>query len=465
MDYDPLICRIAEYACAHEQFSEEAVVTARLALLDSLGCCAPALAYDNCQRHLRGLDDGGQGTLDVPFLTEKQSLLQGAKSLSVMIRWLDFNDTWLAQEWGHPSDNIGPILMLGQYLKKRHDKAFPMKELLRRMIQAYEIQGILALSNSFNRRGIDHVILVKLASAAICAAMLSGDDEEVAKSAISHVFADGHSLRCYRHYPNTGPRKSWAAGDAAARGLQLALLAHQGEPGIPGVLSTGVWGLEAVMMRGRQLSLTRRFNCYVMENILFKVSYPAEFHAQTAVEAAIKLHHCLHGDLTKITAIELLTHEAAIRIINKTGELRNHADRDHCLQYMVAVALLKGDLQGSDYKDEAAANEDIDKLRLLMKVSESKKFSHDYLDIEKRAVANEVKLIMKDGTSLRECIEYPLGHRCRREESRPTLLEKFSSNMSSCCKAEDIDSIKKFILDETNEEADASEICRRLKAH
>jgi 2-methylcitrate dehydratase len=341
-----------------------------------------------------------------------------------MIRWLDYNDTWLAAEWGHPSDNLGGILSVADYLS-RQGRDIRVRDVLRRMVQAYEIQGILALENSFNRVGLDHVLLVRVATAAVAAAMLGGGRDEVV-NALSNAWIDGGALRTYRHAPNTGPRKSWAAGDATSRGVWLALHSLRGDMGYPSALSAQRWGFEDVLFRGQEITLARPLASYVMENILFKVSYPAEFHAQTAVEAGVRLHPVVRSQLERVERIEIETQEAGVRIIDKTGPLSNPADRDHCLQYMVAVALLKGGLTAEDYEDEAAADPRIDELREKMQVVENQRFSRDYLDPEKRSIANALRVFFRDGTATERVeVDYPLGHRRRRAEGFPLLRAKF----------------------------------------
>jgi 2-methylcitrate dehydratase len=337
---------------------------------------------------------------------------------------LDYNDTWLAAEWGHPSDNLGGILAVADY-RSRQGAPASVRDVLRRMIQAYEIQGVLALDNSFNRVGLDHVLLVRVATAAVATAMLGGSRQDVI-NAVSNAWIDGCALRTYRHAPNTGPRKSWAAGDATSRGVWLALHSLRGEAGYPSALSARGWGFQDVLFRGFQVTLARPLASYVMEGILFKASYPAEFHAQTAVEAAVELHPAVKDQLDTIERIEIETQEAGVRIIDKTGPLDNPADRDHCLQYMVAVALLKGGLTAGDYEAEAAADPRIDQLREKMLVTENERFSRDYLDPEKRSIANAVRVFFHDGAATgRIEVEYPLGHRRRRAESVPELRAKF----------------------------------------
>lgn len=425
-DYDALIQTLADYAASDLTPSDEALTTAHYCLLDSLACAMQAMAYPACTQHLGPIIPGTQvpGGVHVPLTEFELDPVTAAFNFGMQIRWLDFNDTWLAAEWGHPSDNLAAIYAAACY-RHLHGHAVSLKELLVWMIKAHEIQGILALSNSFNRVGLDHVILVKLASCAVSSAILGGTQEQIC-AAISHVFADGHSLRTYRHAPNAGPRKSWAAGDASARGLHLAFMVLRGEPGIPSVLSTPTWGFNDVLFKGQALTLTQPLADYVMRHVLFKISYPAEFHAQTAVEAACQLHPEVKPKLAQISRVLITTHESAMRIINKTGPLTNPAARDHCLQYMVACALLDGELTAKHYEDDYASDPAIDSLREKMHVQESKQFSDDYLDPEKRSISNTVQVEFDDG-SVTEAItiEYPLGHRRRREEGMPVLLEKF----------------------------------------
>jgi len=347
---------------------------------------------------------------------------------------LDYNDTWLAAEWGHPSDNLGAILAVADYMGRRKDgaqKTFSVKDILTAMIKAHEIQGCLALENAFNRVGLDHVILVKIASTAVATYMLGGNREQIL-NALSLAFVDGQSLRTYRHAPNTGSRKSWAAGDATSRAVRLALMAMVGEMGYPGAISAPKWGFSDVLFKGQPLKFQRDYSSYVMENILFKIAYPAEFHAQTAVECAIQLHPEIKDKVEQIERIELETQESGVRIISKDGALHNPADRDHCLQYMVAIGLLFGELTADHYEDDVASDPRIDQLRSLMKVSENKTFSQDYLDPNKRSIANAVQVFFKDGSkTARVQVDYPIGHRTRRAEGIPVLLDKFKQNLSS----------------------------------
>lgn len=423
-DYDEPIRKIARYVSEPLHPGHEAMETASLSFLDAHACLAAALKAPGVNRILGGVFEGEdeKGSISIPGTNLRAGLLSGAFQIGSLIRWLDYNDTFLAKEWGHPSDNLGAILAVAEYLSGR-GKELTVGDVLTYLIKAYEVQGTLALENSFNRFGFDHVILVKVASAAVSAKMLGGDEQKIA-SAVSNAFADAGPLRCYRHFPNTGSRKSWAAGDASSRGLFLSGLAIHGEMGYPKVLSTPKWGLADTLFDGAPLSLSGSLSTYIIENILFKVTFPAEFHAQTAVECAIRLHRKIKDRLEEIDRIEIETHEAAIRIIDKKGPLHNYADRDHCLQYMVAVALLTGRLTADDYEEEMAKNPWVDRLRDLMKVTENERFSREYHERDKRSIANSVKVVFNCGTSIKEEFDYPLGHRKRREEAKPRLLKK-----------------------------------------
>lgn len=424
---DAEIVRIADYAY---DFSPPpgALETARLCLKDSIGCALMALSHAACTRHLgpvvpgASLSDGAR----VIGCAHEVDPVKAAFDNGALIRWLDFNDTWLAAEWGHPSDNLGAIWAAADW-RSRGGAGCTVGDALEMMVKAHEIQGVLALENSFNRAGLDHVALVKIASAAVSAKLL-GATREQAVSALSHAFADGQSLRVYRHAPNTGSRKSWAAGDASSRGLRLALMAMAGEAEIPGALTAPTWGFYDVSFGGKPFKVSREYGSYVMENILFKVSYPAEFHAQTAVECGIRLHPHVAERLDDISRVEVRTQESAVRIISKTGPLHNPADRDHCLQYMLAAALIFGELTADHYEAAVAADPRIDALREKMEVREDPRYSKDYLDPDKRSIANAVRVFFADGSSTEEAeSEYPLGHRRRREESIPVLQAKFDT--------------------------------------
>jgi len=445
--YDTVIASIADYVCQPAAFSEEALATARLCLLDSLGCALLALDFPACTKLIGPSVPGAvlPSGARVPGTDLSLDPVQAAYCFGTMIRWLDYNDTWLAAEWGHPSDNLGAILMVADWLNRRDSspQASPLRirDVLHAMIQAYEIQGVLALDNAFNRVGIDHVILVRVASTAVTTRLLGGTRDQVA-AAVSHAWLDGGPLRTYRHAPNTGSRKSWAAGDATRRAVQLSLWTLAGEMGYPTALTAPTWGFQDAMFRGRTITLARPFADYVMRNILFKVSFPAEFHGQTAVEAAFQLHPLIKDRWEQIERIALETQEPAVRIISKTGPLHNPADRDHCLQYLVAVALAHGNLTANHYEAEAAANPLIDQLRSLMSVAEVPSYSRDYLDPDKRSITNAIQIHFKDGTATpRVEVEYPLGHRRRRHEARPALVEKFLHNSHSLKNASEIVSL------------------------
>lgn len=426
---DAEIRRIAEYVHSFSP-SPDALRAAQVCLADSISCALMALSYPACVRHLGPIVPGAELANGARVIGRSEMLdpVKAAFDNGMLIRWLDFNDTWLAAEWGHPSDNLGGIWAAADYLSRQNRKEAPcIRDVLEMMVKAHEIQGVLALENSFNRAGLDHVALVKVASSAVCAKLFGATLEQTV-SALSHAFADGQSLRVYRHAPNTGSRKSWAAGDASSRGLRLALLALAGEGEIPGALTAPKWGLYDVSFAGKPFAVNREYDSYVMENILFKVSFPAEFHAQTAVECAIKLHAQAGGRLNEISRVRIETQESAVRIISKTGPLHNPADRDHCLQYMTAIGLIFGELSAEHYEDKSAADPRIDELREKMEVAENPAYSRDYLDPDKRSIANSVQVFFADGSSTDKVeIEYPLGHRRRREESMPVLQAKFDA--------------------------------------
>ncbi|UHQ24425.1 bifunctional 2-methylcitrate dehydratase/aconitate hydratase [Lysobacter sp. 5GHs7-4] len=432
-DYDAPMREIADYVLDHRIDSEAAYATARWMLLDSLACAALAMAHPACVEHLGPLVPGAElrGGARVPFTAYELDPAQAAYNIGSQIRWLDFNDTWLAAEWGHPSDNLGTLLAVADYLGRRDEaaggRAIDVRTLLGHAIKAHEIQGCYALRNAFNRVGLDHVILVRLASTAL-ATQLFGGSREAVLSAISHAWLDNGALRAYRHAPNTGPRKSWAAGDACRRAVTHALNAVRGEVGCPSALSAPTWGFYDVAMRGRAFEFERPLGSYVMENVLFKISYPAEFHAQTAVECALRLHPQARDRLQRIARVELHTQEAGRRIIDKTGPLANYADRDHCLQYMVAVPLIFGRLRAEDYGDAVAADPRIDALRDKTTVAEDPRYTRDYLDPDKRYIGNSVQLHYDDGSaSERVSIDVPVGHRLRRAEALPLLMAKFET--------------------------------------
>jgi len=427
--YDPLIAEIAAYVAEAAIDGDLARTTARASLVDALGCGFLALRFPECAKLLGPVVPGTTvpGGVPVPGTPYVLDPVQAAFDIGTMVRWLDFNDTWLAAEWGHPSDNLGAILAAAAYAPG----PLTMDDVLTAMVKAHEIQGVLALENSFNRLGLDHVLLVRVASAAVATQLLGGTREQIA-DAVTHAFLDGGALRAYRHAPNTGPRKSWAAGDATARGVRLAMLVLAGEMGYPAVLSTPTWGFQSVVLAGGELKVPRPFGSYVMENVLFKISYPAEFHAQTALEAAVRLHPEVAGRLEEIDRIEIATHESAIRIIDKSGPLHNPADRDHCMQYIVAVGLLHGTLTADHYEDAAAADPRIDELRAKIVIRERERYSRDYLDPDKRSIASAVRVRFTDGTATDVVeVEYPVGHRMRRAEGMPLLEEKFRANVAT----------------------------------
>jgi len=427
---DKVLVDIADYVSSYEIGSAEAYNTARLCLMDTLGCGLEALEYPACTKLLGPIVPGiiVQNGARVPGTRFELDPVQAAFNIGAAIRWLDFNDTWLAAEWGHPSDNLGGILAVADWLS-RNGTPLLMRDVLGAMIKAHEIQGVIALQNSFNRVGLDHVVLVKVASTAVVSNLL-GLSRDAIVNAVSHAWVDGQSLRTYRHAPNTGSRKSWAAGDATSRAVRLALIAKTGEMGYPSALTAKTWGFYDVSFRGKPFRFQRRYGSYVMENVLFKISFPAEFHAQTAVEAAIVLHPEVKDRLPDVKKIEILTHESAIRIIDKKGPLNNPADRDHCIQYMVAIGLVKGNLTAADYEDDVARDPRIDALRAKMVCIENKRYSRDYLDPRKRSIANQVQIFFKDGTKTRKlAVEYPIGHRRRRHEGIPLLEAKFRRNL------------------------------------
>jgi len=436
---------IAEYVADYRVDSKEAFDTARYMLLDSLACAALAMDHKECVKHLGPLVPGAgmNGGARVPYTAHELDPVQAAYNIGVQVRWLDFNDTWLAAEWGHPSDNLGAILAVADYLGRKAEreggKPLTVKDVLGYAVKAHEIQGGYALKNSFNRVGLDHVILVRLASTAVATQMLGGDKDAIV-TAVSHSWIDNGVLRTYRHAPNTGPRKSWAAGDACRRAVTHALNAVKGVVGYPSALSVKTWGFYDIAFKGKQFEFERPFGSYVMENVLFKISFPAEFHAQTAVECAMKLHAQVKDRLDQIERIELRTQEAGVRIIDKTGPLANYADRDHCLQYMVAVPLIFGRLTADDYTDAIAADPRIDALRDKMVVSENEQFTRDYFDPDKRYIGNSVQVFFKDGTSTDlVSIDYPIGHRKRRAEGIPVLMAKFESAIRAKLPADRVD--------------------------
>ena len=444
---DQVLTDIADYVLTYEVTSESAFETARNCLIDTLGCGLEALEYPACTKLLGPIVAGTvvPNGAKVPGTSYQLDPVQAAFNIGAMIRWLDFNDTWLAAEWGHPSDNLGGILATADWLSRTAIAAggrpLTMRAVLEAMIKAHEIQGCIALENSFNAVGLDHVVLVKVASTAVVSRMLGLTREQLV-NALSLAWVDGQSLRTYRHAPNTGSRKSWAAGDATSRAVKLALMAKTGEMGYPSVLTAKTWGFYDVSFGGKPFAFQRPYGSYVMENVLFKVAFPAEFHAQTAVEAAMALHAQVDRRIADIKKITIRTHEAAIRIIDKSGPLNNPADRDHCIQYMVAVPLIFGHLTAEDYEDARAADPRIDALRAKMICIEDPAFTRDYHDPEKRSIANGITVEFADGTSLKEVVvEYPLGHKRRRAEGIPLLEKKFVTNLGRRFAAKQADAI------------------------
>ncbi len=433
---DEVLVDIARYVDQFPIDSQEALTTARNCLIDTLGCGLEALSYPACTKLMGPIVPGTivPHGAKVPGTQFQLDPVHAAFNIGCMIRWLDFNDTWLAAEWGHPSDNLGGILATADWLSRNQVAAgkapLTMRTVLEGMIKAHEIQGILALENSFNRVGLDHVLLVKVASTAVVAKMLGLSFDEIV-NAVSLAWVDGQSLRTYRHAPNTGSRKSWAAGDATSRAVRLALMAQKGEMGYPSVLTAKTWGFYDVLFKGQPFKFQRPYGSYVMENVLFKISFPAEFHAQTAVECALKLHDQVKNRLDQVERVVITTHESAIRIIDKKGPLNNPADRDHCIQYMSAIGLIFGRLTAADYEDSIASDPRIDVLRDKMTCVENADYSKDYLDPSKRSIANAIQIFFKDGTQTENVVvEYPIGHRRRRAEGIPHLEAKFRTNLA-----------------------------------
>ena len=450
---DQVLVDIADYVARYAITSDEAYRTAHYCLLDTLGCGFEALSYPACTKLLGPIVPGTvvPNGAKIPGTAYQLDPVQAAFNLGAIIRWLDFNDTWLAAEWGHPSDNLGGILMTADWLSRNAVAAgrapLTVQDVLTAMIKAHEIQGVIALANSFNRVGLDHVVLVKVATTAVVAHMLGLARDEIV-NAVSLAWVDGQSLRTYRHAPNTGSRKSWAAGDATSRGVRLALIAKTGEMGYPSVLTAKTWGFYDVLFKGQPFRFERPYGSYVMENVLFKISFPAEFHGQTAVECAMQLHPLVHGRLDDIRRITIRTHESAIRIIDKRGPCANPADRDHCIQYMVAVPLIFGRLTAADYEDDVAADPRIDALREKIACVENPQFSKDYLDPAKRSIANAVMVEFADGTRTPEIVvEYPIGHRRRRDEGIPRLIDKFRTNLARRFEAKQQQAIVDVALD------------------
>ncbi|MDA7928610.1 bifunctional 2-methylcitrate dehydratase/aconitate hydratase [Mariniblastus sp.] len=431
MTMDSLFTDIATYVHEGEIESDLAYETARYCLMDSLGCGFLALAYSECRKMLGPVVPGAslQGGCRVPGTPLELDPVKAAFDIGTIVRWLDFNDTWLAAEWGHPSDNLGAILAVADYQSRVKGESLCVKDVLTAMVKAHEIQGILALDNSFNRVGLDHVLLVRVASTAVASKMLGASYDQTV-NAISHAWIDGGAIRTYRHAPNTGSRKSWAAGDATSRAVRLALISLTGEMGYATALTAPKWGFQDVLFGGKPVTLAKSLESYVMDNILFKISFPAEFHAQTAVECAITLHPEVSGRLDEIDRIEMETQEPGVRIIDKTGPLNNFADRDHCLQYMAAIGLIFGELNANHYSDDVSSDSRIDALRDKMVVRENESFTKDYYDLDKRAIGNSIQVFFNDGTSTERIeVQYPIGHRNRRAEGIPVLKTKFANSL------------------------------------
>ncbi len=451
---DAVLANIADYVVSTEISSELAYETARYCLMDTLACGFQALDYPACTKLLGPLVPGATmpGGSRVPGTSYELDPVLGAFNIGALIRWLDFNDTWLAAEWGHPSDNLGGILAVADYLSRKASaeggKPLTVRDVLTGMIKAHEIQGVIALENSFNRVGLDHVLLVRVASTAVVAGMLGAGRDQII-NAVSNAWIDGGALRTYRHAPNTGSRKSWAAGDATSRGVRLALMAMTGEMGYPSALSAPKWGFYDVLFGGKPFSFPQGFGSYVMENVLFKISFPAEFHAQTAVECAMQLHPEIAGREDDIREVVIETQEPGVRIIDKTGPLDNPADRDHCIQYMVAIPLLFGRLTAEDYEDSVARDPRVDALRGKMKVKENPRFTRDYYDPQKRYIGNAVQVFFKDGSATaRVEVEFPIGHRKRREEGIPVLVRKFENSLRGRLSQEQFERLKTLCADQ-----------------
>ena len=450
--YDQPIIDIVDYVLNYEIKSPVAYETAWNSFMDTLGCGFESLEYEACRKLLGPVVPGltVANGVKVPGTKYVLDPVQGAFNIGAMIRWLDFNDTWLAAEWGHPSDNLAAILATADWLSRTTDKKFVIKDVLTAMIKAHEIQGCIALENSFNKVGLDHVVLVKVASTAVVAQMM-GLTREQTLAAVSLAWVDGQSLRTYRHFPNAGSRKSWAAGDATSRAVRLALMAQTGEMGYPSALTAKTWGFYDVSFKGQPFKFQRPYGSYVMENVLFKISFPAEFHSQTGVEAAMTIYHQMQAagktsdDIKKVT---IRTHEACIRIIDKKGPLNNFADRDHCIQYMVAVPFIFGRLTARDYEDDIAADPRIDALREKIVCVEDTSYTADYHNPEKRSIANAITVEFTDGTVFEEvAVEYPIGHARRRVEGIPLLIEKYKTNLARIYDADQQKKIAELCLD------------------
>ena len=450
---DKVLTDIADYALSYRIDSKTAYETAYYCLMDTLACGFQALQYPACTRLMGPVVPGAvlSGGARVPGTSYELDPVQAAFNIGAMIRWLDFNDTWLAAEWGHPSDNLGAILAIADYLSRRNaaqgKKGLIVRDVLTAMIKAHEIQGVTALENSFNRVGLDHVLLVRIASTAVATAMLGGTRDQVI-NAVSNAWVDGGALRTYRHAPNTGSRKSWAAGDATSRAVRHALIALTGEMGYPSALTAKTWGFQDVLFKGKPLTYNQGLGSYVMENVLFKISYPAEFHAQTAVEAAMTLHPQVASRLDQVEKVVIETQEPGVRIIDKTGKLANPADRDHCIQYMVAIPLIFGRLTAADYEDSVANDARVDWLRGVMQVRENTQFTQDYYAADKRYIGNAVQVFFRDGSSTpRVAVDYPIGHRKRRAEGMPVLVKKFEASVAQHFAPRQTESIKALFAD------------------
>jgi 2-methylcitrate dehydratase len=450
---DKVLTDIADYALSSALDSKAAYETAYYCLMDTLACGFQALQYPACTKLMGPVVPGAvlPGGARVPGTSYELDPVQAAFNIGTMIRWLDFNDTWLAAEWGHPSDNLGAILAVADYMSRRSatqgKKGLVVRDVLTAMIKAHEIQGVTAIENSFNRVGLDHVLLVRIASTAVATAMLGGTRDQVI-NAVSNAWIDGGALRTYRHAPNTGSRKSWAAGDATSRAVRHALIALTGEMGYPSALTVKTWGFQDVLFKGKPLAYNQGFGSYVMENVLFKISYPAEFHAQTAVEAAMTLHPQVASKLEQIDKVVIETQEPGVRIIDKTGKLANPADRDHCIQYMVAIPLIFGRLTAADYEDSVANDPRVDRLRNVMQVRENTQFTQDYYAADKRYIGNAVQVFFRDGSSTpRIAVDYPIGHRKRRAEGMPVLVKKFEASVAAHFTPKQTESVKGLLAD------------------
>ncbi len=468
---DKLLVAIADYAQNFKVDSPQAYETAQYCLMDTLACGFQALKYPACTKLLGPVVPGATmpGGSRVPGTSYELDPVMGAFSIGAMVRWLDFNDTWLAAEWGHPSDNLGAILSVADYLSRRAillaEKPLTMRDVLTAMIKAHEIQGVLALENSFNRVGLDHVLLVRVASTAVATQMLGGSLEQIV-NALSNAWIDGGALRTYRHAPNTGSRKSWAAGDATSRAVRHALFAIKDEMGYPSALTAKTWGFQDVLFKGKPLTLAQPLGSYVMENVLFKISFPAEFHAQTAVECAIALHPRVKDRLAFVEKIVIETQEPGVRIIDKTGPLANPADRDHCIQYMVAVPLIFGRLTAADYEDEVASDPRIDVLRAKMTVRENSTFTKEYYERDKRHIGNSVTIHFSDGAPAIEMrVDYPVGHRKRRAEGMPLLVEKFNASVAAHFSERQAEAIKAMFARKDFDSMTVNEFMAQLVAN